>query len=304
MLTGGFRLALRMTMMLCAVLCAAGCAQQPVAVVDGRAIEQKTFDRHLKEKVAEHRLQKVQPDMKRLRLSVLNQLIIERMLLDDASKKGISVPADEVETEMNAVKRSMGDGPFEQYLRDRGYDIGTYRQATRDRLIIGRFRQSLSQEDPVTEDEMRDYYRNSPKPFVTQPRSLVKMIEIYSEDAARAAAREMLRDKVDFDVMAARLAAEGKATVIEYGWVRPGYFSPELAQAIMNLRVGQFGGPYRGRKDFFLVRVKDREKEKVAGYDEVKGQIMTALREEKNETVFSRWLEGKKQTASIRVNLK
>jgi len=281
-----------------------GCAKTPVAVVNGKTIDAETLDLAMKESVGEHARQKVGVDRERLRQAVISQLVTERLMIDDAAKRGIVVPDKEVTDEIGSIRKNMGEEAFHKMLGERDVSEDVYRERTKERMLIARFRESLEREAPVTEEEVRNYYRNSQKPFIRTARMLVKMIEMESEGAARAALKEMRSGKTDFDDMAHKLKSESKATVIDYGWVRAEFFSPALAQGMMNLRAGQYGGPYKGKTRYYLIRLKEREKERIAAFDEVREDIRKILTEQRREDAFARWLDGKRKSSTVEISLK
>ncbi|MDA8433772.1 MAG: SurA N-terminal domain-containing protein [Nitrospiraceae bacterium] len=281
-----------------------GCARQPVAVVNGRAIGVETLDRAMKERVREHARQKVDVDRERLKRAVLAQLVDERLVLDEAAKRGIRVPDDEVNAEVDSVREKMGSGPFQKMLDASGENIRGYQKRTQERMIAARFVEGLEKESPVTEEEIRDYYRSSPKPFITPARMLVKMVEMGSEEDALRALKEMRAEKMDFDEAAGRLRAEGKATVIDYGWVSADFFSPEISSGLMNLGAGQYGGPYKGVSGYYLVRVKERQPERIAAFDEVRDEIRKVLTQQRKAEAYAAWLEGARKHSAIEISLK
>ena len=281
-----------------------GCTKTPVAVVNGKAIDAETFDLVMKESVGDHARQKVGVDGQKLRQAVISQLVTERLMIDEAAKKGISVSDKEVTDEIGSIRKRMGEDAFHKMLGDRDMSEGVYRKRTKERMIIARFRESLEGEAPVTEEEVRNYYRNSQKPFIRPARILAKMIEMGSGDSARAVLQEIKSNDITFDDMARKLASEGKAVIIDYGWVKADFFSPEIAQALQNLRPGTCGGPYRGKTHVYLIRVKEREKERIATFDEVREDIRKVLTAQRRDEAFAKWLDGKKKTATVEISLK
>ena len=277
-----------------------GCSR-PVATVNGKKIDRATFDLHLKEKIEGHKEQNVTPDMKKLKDAVVQELIAERLIIEEAEAKGIKVSDDELNREIDAIKKNMGEDAFNKTLKERGLSPERFRSRTREKMIMQRFVGGLATDDSISEETLREYYKNSPTPFIKQAKVLMKMIEISSEESARAIINEMKTKKTDFDEMAKRLADEKKAIVSEYGWVTPSFFSPAISQAVKNLSVGQYGGPYKGLKNYFLIKIKDREKEGIAKFDEVKDNIKSTLLEQKRQAAISHLLAEKRKTAKIEI---
>ena len=106
-----------------------------------------------------------------------------------------------------------------------------------------------------------------------------------------------------FDAVADDLTKEKKAFSTDYGWVNPAVFSPAISLAIQGLDVGTYGGPYKGKNSFFLIRVKEREKEAIAPFEEVKSDIKTLLLQQKRQAALAHWVADKKKIAKIEINI-
>jgi hypothetical protein len=174
---------------------------------------------------------------------------------------------------------------------------------TRDKIIISKFIKILVKDDEISEGDIQEYYTNSPKPFIRPIRVFMKLMEFSTEEAASTALEIMKNDKISFDMMAERLREEKKAFSTDYGWVNPDVFSPALATAIRNIDAGTYGGPYKGKNSYFLIRIKEREKESVATFEEVKDNIKNILLQQKRQTSIAHWVADKKKMARIEINI-
>jgi foldase protein PrsA len=282
------------------VLLTSACSK-PAATVNGKKISRETLEKHLKVRLAEHGQQNVGIDEKKLREAVIQQLINERLTLDEAAARGITVSDAEVDKAIEAIKKQSGEEAFGKSLKERGETEKSFRQLTKDRMVMDRFIGSLAKETDVTEQEMGDFYKNSPK-LLKPARVNMKMAEFPTEEAARAAADELKKTKADFDDYMKKLADAKKAIVSDYGWVSPDFFSPNMAASVKGLRDGQYGGPYQGQKGFYLVRVKEHQAEGLANYDEVKDMIRNTLLQQKRTEAYFRWIGQKRNSSKIVIN--
>ena len=276
---------------------------KPAATVNGKKITRETLEMHLKERVADHKGQNVTIDDKKLRESVLQELISERISLDEAAARGITASDADADKEIDAIKQRFGDDMFQKSLKEKGLTLDTFRQRVKEKIVLGRFIETFAKESDITETEISDRYKNSPKPFIKPARVNMKIVEFQSEEAARSAAEDLKKANADFDQYADQLGKDNKANVTDYGWVSPEFFSPSMAAAIKALKDGQYGGPYKGQKSFYLVRVKEREPEGIAKYEEVKDMIRNMLLQQKRTEAYLKWLEQKRTASKIVTNL-
>lgn len=285
------------------LLISAGCSK-PVATVNGKKIDKATLDLYVKEKVQEHKMRDVTIDRAKLREAVLQELIGEKLMLDEAAAQGIKVSEEEVNKKIDEIKKNVGDEQFTKALKEKELTPDAFKKRTREKMLLAKFVESLVKEGSVSEEEMSAYYKDSQKPFMKPSRVFMKMMEFASEAEAKAVAEDMKKNKTDFDAMAKKIADENKASVTDYGWVSPDFFSPDMANAIKNLKAGQYGGPYKGQKSYFLIKVKEKENEGIATFDEVKVDIGNMLLDQKRQAALAHWLEQKKKVSKIEISLK
>ncbi|TAN43365.1 MAG: hypothetical protein EPN25_00885 [Nitrospirae bacterium] len=281
----------------------AGCSR-PVATVNGREIDGRLFDLLIKEKSEALKQQLTAPDMKSLREAVVNELIMEAMILEDAERAGLKVTDDEIDKEIGDIKRGIGEDAFKKTLKEKGLKPAQFRKRTREKLLMSRFMEGLVNREPVTGEEIRNYYAASQKPFFKPSQVLMNMIEFESQETARAVIREMREKNIDFDEMAKRQAAEKKAVASDYGWVNPELFSLDLSYGVRNLRAGQYGGPFKGKRNYYLVKVREKEKETIASFDEMRDTIKNLLLEQKRQAAFAHWLDAKKKSSKVEVHIR
>lgn len=279
-----------------------GACSKPAATVNGKKISRETLDLHVKERMDDHKQRNVAIDEKKLRAAIIQELVSERLTLDEAATRGITVSDTDVAAEIESIKKRVGEEAYLKSLKEKGLTADSFRSRIREKMIMTKFIESFGGDDMVTEQQMNDYYTNSPKPFLKPARVNMKIVEFQTEEGARAAAAE-IRRSVDFDQLSQKLSDEKKATVSDYGWVSPEFFSPDMAASIKGLKEGQHGGPYKGQKGFYLVRVKERQDESIMPYEEVKEMIKNTLLQQVRYERYMKWLEQKRSTSKIVINV-
>ncbi len=279
-----------------------GCSKPPI-IVNGKEIDRKTYEFRLNERVEAHKQMELGVDMSRIKQAVIQELIGETLILEEAAGRDIQVSDEDLDKQITSMRKSTGKEEFDSRLKEKGIALDQFKTMTKEKMIISKFVTTLVNEDAVHEDEIREYYSNSPKPFIKPIRVFMRLIEFPNEEAALAALEIMKNNKSSFDQMADELREEKQAFSTDYGWVNPAVFSPSLSSAIKGLDVGTHGGPYKGKSSYFLIRVKDREKETVATFEEVKDDINTLLLQQKRQAAIAHWVVDRKKMAKIEINL-
>lgn len=279
-----------------------GCSKPPI-IVNGKEIDGKAYEIRLNERVEAHKQMKLGVDMSRIKQAVIQELIGETLILEEAAGRDIKVSDEELDKQITSMRKSASKEEFDSRLKERGIAFDQFKTMTKEKMIISKFINTLVNEDAVQEHEIREHYTNSPKPFIKPIRVFMRLVEFPNEEAALAALDIMKNNKISFDQMADELREEKKAFSTDYGWVNPAVFSRSISSAIKSLDVGTHGGPYKGKNRYFLIRVKDREKEAVARFEEVKDDINTLLLQQKRQAAIAHWVADRKKMAKIEINL-
>jgi len=290
-------------MLIVAVVILTACSRS-VATVNGKKISREAFTAHLRERMHEQKQQNIAADEHGMKDTIVQELVNERLALDEAAVRNIAVSEDDVDREIDSVKKRVGEEQFMKSLRERKISYDMFRQRTRNRLVHTKFIESFVKDNEVSEAETEDYYRSSQTPFIRPARVLMRIAEFISENDARTAAVELKKSKEDFDTYMKKLSGAGKAVVSDYGWVTPDFFSPAVATALKSLREGQHGGPYKGQRGAFLARIQERKPEGVSSYEEMKGTIKNILLQQKRSELYLQWLEQKRGASKIVITMK
>lgn len=277
-----------------------GCQKKPVAVINDEEITEKIFNRYMKQRVKEHKAQGVTVSRTALRESVLQQIIVDKLLFQGAKEKNITVTDAEVDREVALARKMLGEKAFMEDLKEDSLSIEEFKNIIREKLAVRKFVESIIPDIP--DEEIRDFYKNSPTPFLKPETVHVRFIQTSTEATAKAILKEMEEENIGFDEMAEKLAKEKRAVVSTYGWTRSSFFSPKIAAALKKLKAGTHGGPYKGKDGYYIIRVKQRQEQGVKSLDEARGEIKNILLNRKRQMAVGHWIAKRKQTALIVIN--
>lgn len=279
-----------------------GCSK-PAAVVNGEEISMKTYKMALDENKQQHALPGKEVKESQLKDAVIQQLIGERLLVQAAKEKDVKVSDEEVAAEYDRMVTAIGRSEFEKRLKEKGISTEEFRGRLRDQLLVKKFIESLVPEDKVTEEDMKEFYKETPKMFIHPVRVFVRLIQTTTEDEAKGVMAELEGKGADFDAVADRLMKEKKAVVTDYGWTEPGFYSPEIAEALKDIKKGAFGGPFKGKEGFYILKVKDKKSETPMTFQEARDQIKNMILNEQRQAAVSHLITERKKKAAIKINI-
>jgi peptidyl-prolyl cis-trans isomerase SurA len=246
--------------------------------------------------------------------------LVESVLVrTELAKQGQQVSEAEVDRAVDSVRKSNGvnEAQFVEILSREGLSMPAYRRRVRWQLERGAIvRARKFKEVTVTEDEVREYFRENAERFLVGAQ--VRLETMFfpvpsSESAAEVAPR-------------ARFAAQQASDLIRAGKSLPealeavrGTFPdtrvlsgqllptedllPEVQKEVHRLRTGETSQPFAAEEGIYIVRVVERRGGTPGDFTQVKDALTDELTTRRSERAFADILEELKKSASIDVHL-
>jgi len=277
-----------------------GCAK-PVAEVNGEKITQEMYKVALKESMRQHNAVEKEVTSDSLRDAIIQQLIGERLLVQSAKEAKVLVTEDEIRNELERMEKMTGKDEFQELLKKRGLTAQMFRERLKTKMIVHKYINDLVPDDSVSEKDMKDFYKQTPKMFINPKSANVRLIQTTTEAEAQALLNEIKEKKISFDKLADNLQENNKASVTAYGWTDPSFYSQEISEAMKTLKKGTYGGPYKGKDSYFLIRVKDRKAETPKTFAESKDEIKQLLLDQKRNATMLHLIEKRKENSTIKI---
>ena len=217
-------------------LAGAGCSQRAVARVNNDTISEKEFNDALQ-----------QGDVAR---SVLDTLILQKLVLQEAQRHGISVTKEEVDAQMatdaNMVLAQTGV-PFDEWLASQGRTRQDWMDDVRNYLLRAKV--------IIPADELKKYFEQHRSEF-DRPEEVIYRKIVVNTRAKADDLRKQLAGGKDF----AQLAKEGSEDVLSArrggmaGFARKGLVNdPELEKVLFSLKPGEVSQPLPVKAPSYLL---------------------------------------------------
>jgi foldase protein PrsA len=288
-----WRLAMRAAALAVLVsLCLPAMAQpEIVAVVNGQPITKDTLvDRLLVKSTVGQQ--------------VLETMIVELVLEQEAKKKGIEVKQEEIAQRIERVKKELGTAEaFNEYL---------LRQDVTETGLPGRLRVKIMVEKllggrvQVSDDEIRRFYDRNRDILFTQPATAtIRLLAVKTEEAARAARNRAVKGE-DFGALVRELSIHEASRSLD------GRIGPSTSQGLDMIYRG-LGGvafatdiseitqPTKLDDLYVLVKVEAKTQGRVFAFEEVKDKIQSSLRESHLTEVYVQWAGEVIRDPSMRI---
>ncbi len=251
-----------------------GCAkaissQDEIAAVNGQKITMAMIDEKIDE-LPEY-YQSVATQHKR---EILDDLIVEKLLFEEAQKRKLTKDAD---------VRKLID------------------KAARRILIAKLLEIETSAQKAVSDEEVAQYYQQHKDQYLVPERVQASHILLNSEEEAKEV-QEKLKAGADFAEMAKAYSKDlTKDRGGDLGYFQKGQMIPEFEQACFELNVGQTSGIVKTRFGYHIIKLTDKRAPEYKSLDEVKEKIREGLISQSKQQQFRDFVERLKQKAKVTV---
>jgi parvulin-like peptidyl-prolyl isomerase len=251
---------------------------------------------------------KITPQQEKI---ILDQMIEQKLLEQEAEKLGIRVSESEVDNAITSVigKFNLSDDQMKEVLAKENLTPQQFREQWRLQIlsqkVIGA---KLQGQLAVTEDEIEEYYKANYGSDERIDEAKIAHILITpdaagGEEQAKQRAEEvaeLAKSGEDFGELAREYSNDTISSVKggELGYFRKGDLVESLENVAYSTPVGEIGGPVESPAGYHIVKVLDK-KTKEGDLDDYREEIKEKLYREKAQQELGAWIDEVKSSAYI-----
>ena len=269
------------------------------------------------EMVTDDRLEK-RRRVQALHRQVLEKLIEEKLLDQEARKSGVKVSPKEIEATIDEVKRRSAatQVDLEKALAAEGLTLETYKKQIekilqRKKLINW----AVKPEMKSGEKELREFYEKNKDRYRTnetyRPAHILFVIpkgatpeEIREIRKRCQNVLEKIKGGQDFGEMALLYSEDASNKDRgDLGNFRKGELVPAFEREALRLKVGEVGGIIRTEYGFHIIKLLDRKGVDPLPFEEVKEKVQGDYYDSEMEKAFKQYIITLKQKAVIEIKL-
>jgi len=216
-------------------------------------------------------------------------LIDNRLLVQDARRRQVEVPPEEVNSEIERLEKA-------------GIKAENRRDMIRENLMVARLLAALHSMRAISPDEVADYYEKHLDDFLLKEQRQVLLIVIRAADfqgdkaAARRKAEEIIeavKRGEDFGLLAKRFSkGPGADKGGDQGWMKKGTLIPALDEVVFRLKAGEVGAPIETGDGCMIVKVagvRPASRQSLAeARPTIERQLQTESRQKRREQLIER----------------
>lgn len=274
-----------------------------VAVVNGEIITLQDLQRQLRLAVGQT------PDpatAERLAPQVLDAMIDDIVLRQEAQRLGIEVSDSEVENEVRQfkVRRRLSDEDFERSLRLQGLTPEQFKERSREDIVKHRIiGYMVRRKVVVTQEEIDAYLERNRSELTTERVVTLQMVVLADRDSASQLRRALDSGEMGIDEAVERYSVGPRAEKGVMADVRWRELDDPWREGLRDLGVGQLSEPFLVQDRWVIVKLLDRrdgERQETAAVEE---EVREALMRPKLEERFKEYMTGLRGRAIIQKKL-
>lgn len=241
-------------------------------------------------------------ELKNLKIDLVNQLVEEELILEEAKRLAIDVKDNDVFKEMEEIKKEYDGDTFESTIMNKYGSINKWKEEIRKKLLIKKvIDKIITPMIIVKEGEAQRYYKEHITDYNRKEQARARMIVVKTEEEANSV-RERLKRGEGFARIAQEvsLSPEGKRGG-DLGFFGKGDMPKEFEDVVFSLPPGKISDVIKTVYGYHIFRVEEKRGAMDLKFSEVKDQIMNKLKREKSDMEFQTWMRELKQKTRIEV---
>lgn len=241
-------------------------------------------------------------ELKNLKMALVNQLIEEELILEEANRLALNVKDSEISKEMEDIKKEYTGDSFESNILSKYGSMDKWKEEIKKKLLLKKvIDKIITPRIAVKEDEARRYYKAHLSDYKRTEQVRARMIVVKTEEDA-GKIRERLKKGEDFSKLAEEtsLGPEGKKGG-DLGFFGKGDMPKEFEDVVFSLPIGKISNVIKTAYGYHIFRVEEKREAKDLKFSEVKEQIINKLKRERSDAEFQAWMRELKQGAKIEV---
>ncbi len=205
---------------------------------------------------------------------ILDRLIMNQLVIQEAKKQGIVVSEAEVTEEIQKVIDESFNGMaefFHQTLSEYGVTEETVREELRTELFLRKIAES---ELDITEEDEREFFAANQAAFNIHEQVEARHILLDNMEEAENVI-QMLEEGKDFGELAGEYSTD-QSSAIQGGYLglfERGRMVPEFEEVAFSLEKGQRSGVVESQFGYHIIEVLDREEAREVTFEEVRDMV-------------------------------
>lgn len=293
----------------------AGCQEddqeQAIGEVNGEAITQKQFDQHYRMVLSWYQQNYGEVDeedqelVTNLKDSSFQDLVVQKLVLQESKKRGIEPDLEQVEQDLEAIRtqrNQLEENGYQKFLDENGFDDEFLKEEWITQDLYVQLQNEVTSDVKVTEEEAQVYYEENEAVFQHPAGKEIYHILVENQEKASEVLKQ-LNEGGSFAELAAQYSIDpgSKSRGGDVGVVNEDTnFVEPFKKAALELSPGiLMTTPVESEFGFHIIKAGQQLEEGVWPFSKVQNDIEASLLRYKQDESFNQFLEDMQADAKI-----
>ncbi|MDP2943816.1 MAG: SurA N-terminal domain-containing protein [Candidatus Omnitrophota bacterium] len=273
-----------------------------VAIVNREIITQKDLDDFMNfmylQLSAKYQGKELEDKMNGVKPDLLNRLIEDKLILEEAKKENIQVDEARVKAKISEIKSNYpSEAEFQDALVKQGLTQADIEKRIREQLLIFEIIDlQIRKKIIVSPKEVTDFYEEHKEEFVQPETRRVNSLITKNEVLANKVISS-LGQGADLD----KISKEYSLELNDLGAVKKGQLVKEIEDVIFNMDAGSISQAIKVGDAYYIFKLQEILPLKKYNLVEVQEEIYYRLYELKMQEGLTRWLEDLRKKAYVEI---
>jgi foldase protein PrsA len=242
-----------------------------------------------------------------VRKQVMNELILTKLLLQNASQENIEVSDDMIKEEINKIKDQgfhNNELAFKKAILKNGLTDASLNRLLRERLTIQKYTDKLFNENvKISDEDLKNAYEAQKAQYSTPESVEAAHILVKDENLANDILKQ-IKAGADFAEMAKKYSIDpgSKNNGGQLGYFRKGQMVPEFEKAAFGLKVGEVSNLVKTNFGYHIIKKTGYKPASIMPLEDVRKNLEAQLKSEKQRAFFEDWKTKALKDAEIKFN--
>lgn len=274
-----------------------------VAIVNNEAVTRKDVDDFLHfmsmQLSREFKGKELEAKIDSLKTDLLNRLIEDRLILQEAKKEKLPVEEARVKAKINEIKkRYRSDDDFQKELMGQGLTQADIENKIRDQfLMYGIIEQKVRSKVNIKPEEITSFYEANKKDFSSGETREFESYALENADLADSFAYNLKLGKTPED-----LATRYPFTMNSFSVLAGESLKKEIEEAVFKLGINEVSSVVSMDDKYYVFKLINIIPARTLSLNEVQYKIQTFLFEKRMQEDLVKWIDELKKRSYIKIN--
>ena len=285
-----------------------------LAVVNGQAITQTDVDEILAPIYLQYRStyqgDDLEEKMKTAKKDILNQLIEDKLLLQEAIKQELTVDEKEVNKLIDKLKNNFNsEDEFHNVLASQNVTLNDLKKRYKEQLLIKKIvSKEVLRKVIITPTEITDYYEASNTNFTIPEQVRLRNIFVENQENEEKVEQkikmihEQLKNGVEFVELVEKYSESPNVVAAgDMGFLKRGSMRKEIETAVFKLAAGEITEPIITAKGYYIYKIEEKKAAQIPPIEDVQDTIKNEIYKNKTKQKLTDWINELKESTLIEV---